>query len=207
MNGIETITIEIKRLKAEAQRCLKEFPNESIVWVQQMTVCDKLLSFIDSMQKNPIPKFKVGQFIVPKKHTEEPLEITKIEDGRYYDRDLHICDIREQDQWELVEEPVSDDLEAEIDRCILDEDMNFDACARHFANWQREQDKQWLAENHKHIFAQGRESMREQMMKDAVDGTVFAKLNNGEIMVRSGYFKSDWLNYLDIVKLIIIKDC
>ena len=30
--------------------------------------------------------------------------------------------------------------------------------ARHFAAWQKEQDKQWLAENHKHIFAKGRES-------------------------------------------------
>jgi hypothetical protein len=67
---------------------------------------ESLLKCIDSMKVEP--KFKVGQFIVPKKHTEEPLEITEIKDGRYYDRDLHICDIKEQDQWELVEEPVSD---------------------------------------------------------------------------------------------------
>jgi hypothetical protein len=31
------------------------------------------------------------------------------------------------------------------------------------ANWQKQQDKQWLAEEHKNIFAKGRESMKEQM--------------------------------------------
>lgn len=41
----------------------------------------------------------------------------------------------------MQEEPVSEDLEKEISRCILDEDMNFDSCARHFANWQKTKDE------------------------------------------------------------------
>lgn len=40
------------------------------------------------------------------------------------------------------------------------------------ANWQKEQDKQWLAEEHKHIFAKGRDSMKQQMMKNAKEGVI-----------------------------------
>ena len=68
------------------------------------------------------------------------------------------------------EDPVSEDLEKEIEIYMKTHlEWDLDALgkpierwgikiARHFAAWQKEQDKQWLAENHKHIFAKGRES-------------------------------------------------
>lgn len=57
------------------------------------------------------------------------------------------------------------------------------------------------------MFKAGAKWIRDKMMKDAVDGLVYAQLTtSGEIMVRSNYFKSATLNYLDIVKLIIIKE-
>ena len=56
-------------------------------------------------------------------------------------------------------------------------------------------------------FKAGAKWQREQMMKDAVNGLVYAQLTtSGEIMIRSNYFKSETLNYLDNVKLIIIKE-
>lgn len=69
------------------------------------------------------------------------------------------------------EDPVSEDLEKEVYEHLWKGRMGADVSkpiyfsydellevARHFAAWQKEQDKQWLAENHKHIFAKGRES-------------------------------------------------
>jgi hypothetical protein len=65
------------------------------------------------------------------------------------------------------EDSVSEDLETEMESFFIkmqvQENENifedtFKNIARHFAAWQKEQDKQWLAENHKHIFAKGRES-------------------------------------------------
>lgn len=53
----------------------------------------------------------------------------------------------------------------------------------------------------------GMNLQKEQMIKDAVDGLVYAQLTtSGEIMIRSNYFKSETLDYLDNVKLIIIKE-
>lgn len=49
MNDKEKIKIEVERLKDEAKRNLRLIPNENIVWVQQMTVCDKILYFIDNL--------------------------------------------------------------------------------------------------------------------------------------------------------------
>ncbi len=89
----------------------------------------------------------------------------------------------------LPEEPVSEDLEEEVDEYILD---NFDdaegrvyvlQCARHFANWQKQ-----------------------QMIKDAIDGVVICdeKLTHG---YKDIVFKfPDNLQVGDKVKLIIIKE-
>lgn len=60
---------------------------------------------------------------------------------------------------------------------------------------------------HAESFKAGAKWQREQMMKNAVNGLVYAQLTtSGEIMIRSNYFKSETLNYLDNVKLIIIKE-
>jgi len=56
------------------------------------------------------------------------------------------------------------------------------------------------------FFKAGAQWQKEQLMKDAVDGVVFTELDDGSIMVRTHYFKSDKIDYLDEVKLIIIKE-
>ncbi len=75
------------------------------------------------------------------------------------------------------------------------------------ANWQKEQDKQWLAENHKHIFAKGRDSMKQQMMKEAVVGTTKFVGEGAEKMVKfvCANLNPDEYGLNQRVKLIIIR--
>ena len=93
--------------------------------------------------------------------------------------------------------------------------VNIKDLARHFVNWQREQDKQWLAEEHKHIFAKGRESMKEQMMKEAIEADVLEVSDDDysicghshlELSVDEEYLYDRNLKDGDKVKLIIVKE-
>lgn len=123
------------------------------------------------------------QFIIHEFHKEEPT----------------IPDIVDEHYWEMLgEEPVSEDMWEASKQYALrqvlastDAEMTeqaylslklfsgFEIAVAHKdgANWQKEQDKQWLAEEHKHIFAKGRDSMKQQMMANAVDVTVH--IDNG----------------------------
>lgn len=117
------------------------------------------------------------------------------------------------------EEPVSEDLEQAINTYLATyfggekEKQEWPFIKKmviHFAEWQKEQDKQWLAEEHKHIFAKGRDSMKQQMMKDAVDGTFsFGELADGtpidSIFVLDKEVKSKYKEG-EKVKLLIIKE-
>lgn len=47
------VRAEIERLKREARRELEECSNDSIIWVQQLSVCDRLLTYLDSLQDEP----------------------------------------------------------------------------------------------------------------------------------------------------------
>lgn len=84
----------------------------------------------------------------------------------------------------LEEEPVSEDLEKEIQRYYneMDGDCRYMQTARHFARWQKQ-----------------------QVMKDAVDGFVCAQRTNGEVIVRTNFIRAG-LALMEKVKLIIIKD-
>jgi hypothetical protein len=125
----------------------------------------------------------------------------------------------------LQEEPVSDDFEeacnqmskaAIISKCEAGNpffsDGDYKLGFKAGANWQKEQDKQWLAENHKHIFNNGyeegfeagRDDMEDEMMKDAKDYTLSETPLGLNPMIRltlpnGKYHKGDE------VKIIIIK--
>lgn len=82
------------------------------------------------------------------------------------------------------------------------------------ANWQKEKDMKWLADNHKQIFNNGwaegyevgRDSMEEDMMKDAVDAEITKISPNDHLRVVSDVLplkdESEWGTK---VKIIIIK--
>jgi hypothetical protein len=123
------------------------------------------------------------------------------------------------------DDPVSDDFEeacnqmseaARISKCEAGKpffsDGDYKLGFKAGANWQKEQDKQWLAENHKHIFNNGyeegfeagRDDMEDEMMKDAKDYTLSETPLGLNPMIRltlpnGKYHKGDE------VKIIIIK--
>ena len=55
MNDKEKIKVEIERLKAIADYQLENCKVDKSAWSQQVEVCEKLLSFIDSLQEEPPP--------------------------------------------------------------------------------------------------------------------------------------------------------
>ncbi len=178
------------------------------------------LSLIDSTQEEPTPKakFKVGQtirYIGDFTIYPEVFTISEITDTQYWDKNGCIVPIKHQDQWELVEEPISEDFK-QFEEVYLEKEKDEILCVydRHAglvdgAKWQKEQDKQWLAENHKHIFAEGRESMKVQMMKISMNGVICYFQKKVHLIQYSRQEAANVLskfNHGDKVKLIIIKD-
>ena len=146
--------------------------------------------------------------------------------GRFYaakaDEDREILSFMDS----LPDEPTSEDLEQEIDRWYNNEaSKDFEnvlwkyicKCARHFANWQKEQ---LLLNNEKYhtvpvsildrLYAN--EEKLEQMMKEAIDGEItFDYYGNGDMTygcVAHGSFclEDRGLKDKDTVKLIIVKE-
>lgn len=91
----------------------------------------------------------------------------------------------------MQKDPVNKDLEEEMESFFMRMQVQqyenifedtFKDIARHFAIWQKEQDKQWLAENHKYIFNNGyaegfevgRDDMYDEMIKETIEGKVLA---------------------------------
>lgn len=103
------------------------------------------------------------------------------------------------------QEPVSEELEEEISRCIIDEDMNFESCARHFANWQKEKDVKLIFNAKDDGYRLGLATMKRQMMEDAVDAKVCNKAYPTNFEIETNTFIQK-LNHGDNVKLIIIKE-
>ena len=125
----------------------------------------------------------------------------------------------------LQEEPVSEDLDMEIDYYLRElqsfksehgidcytvsiEDM--DEICRHFAEWQKEQDQSIIELAEDHAMFAGMEKMREQIMKDAIDGIC---ISNGaecgsSIQSSAGmlFLQHNTLDVGDKVKIIIVKD-
>ena len=152
---------------------------------------EKILSAIDSLQ-------------------EEPKECMYSKDN-YTDEDRKVlCEgCEEKCEFNKKEEPTNENLEEFINTIKLLTSntalLTFEYGCREGAKWQKQQDQSTIELAEDHAMLAGMEKMKEEMMKEAVDGTVFTQLEDGEIMVRSHYFKSEKFNYLDEVKLIIIK--
>jgi len=164
-----------------------------------------LIQVIEYLQE--VPKFKVGQFICQYGVVAKIVEIS--EEG--YHCDNAFVPFTAQDSWELVEEPVSEDLEKELDNWrhlhfngrrdkelsgeYLKRSSQLDL-AHHFADWQKK-----------------------QMMKDAIDIIPFdINPNNGiahfrireqygeELTIKSSWIISQGIKVNRKVKLIIIKE-
>ena len=88
--------------------------------------------------------------------------------------------------------------------------VNIKDLAKHFVEWQKERDKQWLSEEHKHIFAKGRDSMKQQIMDNAVDGAYIKRNKYTKTNVLNGFNRTceeiQKFRDGDKVKIIIISD-
>ena len=126
----------------------------------------------------------------------------------------------------LQEQPVCEGLEEEINRFEdwmetynqADYPTSFTTrdIARHFAKWQKEKDNEvadkalttsiklqegWYAKG----IADGEKSMKEQMMKEAVEGEVIQDLKDVN-RVKSFGKVPDWLRFGDKVRIFIVKE-
>ena len=84
---------------------------------------------------------------------------------------------RFQDYQDAIEEPVSEDLEEEIDRYYSDWQFDDDTIyedmrniCRHFAEWQKKKDQETIELAEDHAMLAGMNKMKEEMMENAVDG-------------------------------------
>ena len=101
MTDKEKIRAEIERLKESG--C-----------ASPIVICDTLLAFIDSMREEYKPKFNVGQTITDPTDSTFTFHINKIEDGRYIEKEDEWVLVKEADaNYELVEEPISENLDEE----------------------------------------------------------------------------------------------
>ena len=153
------------------------------------------------------PKFKVGDK-VRKDNDYLTYLIDNIEDGFYKlvaigEDGNRGCtsyfNVKYQTELKVVEEPVSEELEEEIlsywrneltteDVVSIDREC-FAYIARHFAEWQKQKDKQLVGATQKisyqHGYDEGRIDMREEMMKDAVEGEVRKGYVGNQIVIHS----------------------
>ena len=119
----------------------------------------------------------------------------------------------------LSEEPASEDLEKEFEKefdslpqDILDKQSDggielysqLYAFARHFANWQKEQDDKETADLLTIAHLQGAEQMKEQMLMEAVEGEVVKDINNK--LAVTAKINLDGFKFGERVKVIIIKE-
>ena len=114
----------------------------------------------------------------------------------------------------MQEEFVSEDLEVLVKKLwqeinsgheysIIDSYNQFYGICLEISEWQKEQGKKWLADNHRQVFNSGweegfeagRDDMVEQMMKDTVDASVDSTMAH-KLRVKEG----------SRVKLAIIKE-
>ena len=150
---------QVEQIKTEIER-LKESGCASPI-----VICDTLLAFIDSMREESKPKFKVGQTITDPTDSTFTFHINKIEDGRYIEKEDEWVLVKEADaNYELVEEPISEDLDEEdsFDELLQKLYIKYNKgvsieklldIASNFVKWQKEKDrksfellKEWFKE-------------------------------------------------------------
>ena len=179
MNKVEQIKAEIESLYNKA----KEEPYTLRV-EGKLEALDKLDAFIDSLEEES--KFKIGDKVHCGDVTQ-PITITGMRDDAYFtDSALGVILFSEQDNWELVEEPVNEDLQKFADE--WDESLYRSDAVIAGANWQKE-----------------------KMMKDAVDCTIIHHPNNPfnnysvSAFIPITHPFMEYINHNDKVKIIIVK--
>jgi hypothetical protein len=176
---------QVEQLRAEIERLKKENNGSPL------SVCNDLLSFIDSMPDEP--KFKVGDTL-KKKGKDYTFIVDRIQGGFYHCDHGHgaFFPIEEQDKWELLEEPVSEDLEEATKEWSENED-NVRGCD--YISLVRVEE----------AFKAGANWQKDKLIKDAIEGYVDQVEYPGSTWIELSDTPKD-LKDGDNVKLTIIKE-
>lgn len=165
--------IDADRLRAEIEKIYK---SEIQPWLSGVSatsaIYDYVLPLIDSLQQEQ-PDFPPINPDDAMKELDEKIALVK-ERGTWkgVDVDKFIDEVRGR-------EPVCEELEKELDEFLKDHvfgkliNRNAGlALARHFAEWQSKQDKETIELAEDHAMLAGMMKMKEQMMKEVVEGYV-----------------------------------
>ena len=115
------MTDKVQKIREEVERLKSLIGNNSFLSDYEKgfndgreDICDNLISFIDSLQEEP--KFKTGDRIKPVDSClGVPRTILEVCNS-WYVTDQGTLDFEYEDNWEAIEEPVSDDLEKAADK-------------------------------------------------------------------------------------------
>lgn len=138
-------------------------------------------------------------------------EIHRLVDVRGYDREMANDLLAFMNS--LPNEPVSEDLEKEMNKMFpilghtASTKLGFYDVARHFANWQKQKDEENTKSMYKVGINLGKEQMRQQIMKDAVEVPIEEAVPFGSCKWK--LCAKLWLDKGvkgNKVKLVIIKD-
>lgn len=185
---LDKVVAEIERMKSQWQNgCSSEAK-------YRLEMLNDVLDFINSMQEEPINDdldYAINEYVHDS--VEKNGVFTGDEVSRMVERAIEFGAKLEKEQFErnrLAACDAQTEQEANIEQDFVIEIIK----------------KEHRQPTYNDAIKYGMKLQREQMMKDAVDGLIFAKLEDGSIMARSNYFKSGIINYLDNVKLIIVKE-
>lgn len=220
MTDKELIKKEIERrieqcYRVLAQDLLPREVGETNVALQQY---NELLQFIDSLPEEPTVKgitwedVNTLDTLINQVRHEFSNGIGEKSFG------LEVLE-RFQDYQDIIEEPVSGELEEEVHKHLLNMGatiemysgnvMGLDLCeddyvdfARHFAEWQKQIDDKYICDLQWEAYLKGEQETKQQMMKDAIDALI------------CGHPEKPWIDLIDEsdvevgtkVKLIIIKE-
>jgi hypothetical protein len=196
---VQKIREELARLKEETSIGLSE--HENGVEQGRMEIINATSLFLDSLQEEP--KFKTGDRIKPiDSCLGAPRTILEICDG-WYVTDQGTLDFEYENNWELVEEPVSEELEEAANE-IVNKAIPPLAVKYKDGTYVGKIMDCFDRKEFIDLVKAGAKWQKEQMMKDTIIAHVFGRETGKSLFC----FKVDGDDYLigHEVKVVILKD-
>lgn len=157
-----------------------------------VVICNTLLSFINSMQEEPVDY--LTHSVTKISDQEESEWFKELQDKlNSLSKEKFEKLLAKYDKYDEVKGPASEDLEKAATRAAYHQYQNIES--------------DYISENEKNKFIEGAKWKKEQMMKDAVEGKILrASLKNDEFRIVSDKIQNDNLKVGDKVKIIVIKE-
>lgn len=179
--------------------------------------------------KNPLLTYKVLQVGLPNELGELDYQVEIFCNGKpgikvgntFKEHNIHLISCKKMDEWgKLIPESHNEDFEEAAKHylygAILYDDVYVgnhteEDCIRCFkagTEWQRKKDQETIELAEDHAMLAGMMKEREEMMKDAVDATIFSELKGSDgslFQAKSDRFRMNGVKISDRIKVIPIK--